>query len=104
MLFRSVVVALIAWYFLCTSVDKASFLTPQERIYARARLIADGPQPTDDTASANHDLFSWYQVRRAIFSIQTWLSAIAYFSILSALYSFGLFGTICMLALFEPLL
>ncbi|KAL8286668.1 hypothetical protein RQP46_004196 [Phenoliferia psychrophenolica] len=87
----TIVVALGAWVFLCSSVDTASFLTPEERVYARARLNADGPRPTDDTASANHDQFSWYQVRRAVFSIQTWLSASAYFCILSALYSFGLF-------------
>ncbi|KAK4703906.1 hypothetical protein P7C70_g2317, partial [Phenoliferia sp. Uapishka_3] len=87
----TIIVAAGAWIFLCTSVDTASFLTPQERIYARTRLNEDVPQPTDDTASANHGIFSWYQVRRAIFSIQTWLSAFAYFAILSALYSFGLF-------------
>lgn len=85
----AIVVALLAGYFLCTSVDTASFLTPEERVYARARLTADGPRGTDSTAAADHDQFSWYQVRRAVFSIQTWLSASAYFCILSALYSFG---------------
>jgi hypothetical protein len=33
----------------------------------------------------------WSEVRRGIFCVQLWLSASAYFSILSGLYSFGLF-------------
>ncbi|KAM0751485.1 retrograde regulation protein 2 [Meredithblackwellia eburnea MCA 4105] len=89
----TVVVAIGSYFFLCASVDTASYLTPAERIYARARLISDGPQASDDSASgpSEHERFSWYQVRRAVFSLQTWLSASAYFSILSALYSYGLF-------------
>ena len=35
--------------------------------------------------------FSWSEVGRAIFSFQTWLTASAYFGILSGLYSLGLF-------------
>lgn len=35
--------------------------------------------------------FKWSEVRRGIFNIQVWLSATAYFAILSGLYSFGLF-------------
>jgi len=35
--------------------------------------------------------FSWSEVRRGVLDIQTWLSASAYFGILSGLYSFGLF-------------
>lgn len=83
----TVVVAGAAYFLLCSSVETASFLTPEERVYAAARLNADKPQSVAGVADA--DAFSWYQVRRAIFNIQTWLSALAYFSILSALYSFG---------------
>lgn len=35
--------------------------------------------------------FKWSEVKRGIFNIQVWLSATAYFGILSGLYSFGLF-------------
>lgn len=72
---------------MCSSVEDASFLTPEERAYAVARLNADKPQSVAGVDNA--DAFSWYQVRRAVFSIQTWLSALAYFAILCALYSFG---------------
>lgn len=35
--------------------------------------------------------FMWSEVRRGVMSLQLWLSASAYFAILSGLYSFGLF-------------
>ena len=35
--------------------------------------------------------FSWAEICRGVFSPQTWLTASAYFGILSGLYSFGLF-------------
>ena len=41
--------------------------------------------------SAVHEPFSWSEVRRGVFNLQVWLSAIAYFCILCGLYSFGLF-------------
>ena len=69
-------------------VDKASFLTPEERKLAIARLIADKPHGLDGLLAGP---FQWKRVRAAIFSFKTWLSALAYFAILSALYSFGLF-------------
>lgn len=42
---------------------------------------------TDDS----RERFQWSEVRRGIFNIQVWLSALAYFAILTGLYSFGLF-------------
>lgn len=35
--------------------------------------------------------FRWSEVKRGVFNIQVWLTATAYFAILSGLYSFGLF-------------
>ena len=35
--------------------------------------------------------FEWWRVMQAVLSIKTWLSALAYLAILTALYSFGLF-------------
>lgn len=86
---QTVVVGIIAYFLLVNSVETAHFLTEEEKAYAVARLAADKPQALDGAESV--DAFSWYQVGRGIFSIQTWLSACAYFAILSALYSFGLF-------------
>lgn len=84
--------AIGAYFFLCTDVDTASFLTPQERIYARERLNRDGPQLTDDRASIDQERFNWYQVRCGVLNVQTWLLAFTFFSIVTAVYSFGLFG------------
>lgn len=35
--------------------------------------------------------FRWSEVKRGVLNIQVWLTATAYFAILSGLYSFGLF-------------
>ena len=35
--------------------------------------------------------FQWSEVRRGVLNVQLWLTATAYFAILSGLYSFGLF-------------
>ena len=61
----TVAVGLLAAVVLPPSLDKAKFLTPEERLLVVDRLQRDKPQ-----GSADVDRFSWYQVRRAIFSIQ----------------------------------
>jgi len=75
------------------TVDKARFLNQDERKLAVARLLADRPLAVDDNGDTVilTEAFSWHRVNQAICSIKTWLSAIAYLAILSALYSFGLF-------------
>jgi hypothetical protein len=86
-------VGIIAIFVLPSTVDKARFLTEDERKLAVARLLADRPLAVDDEGNTLilTEPFSWYRVNQAIFSVKTWLSALAYFAILSALYSFGLF-------------
>lgn len=64
------------------SIEAARFLTPAEKDHARFRL---GEQ------SSAHERFDWAEVKRGIFNVQVWLSALAYFAILCCLYSFGLF-------------
>ncbi|KAJ9092764.1 hypothetical protein QFC19_008619 [Naganishia cerealis] len=81
-------VGVLAYIVLPGSLDKASFLTEEERLLVVDRLQRDKPS---GSLGADAERFSWTQVNRAIFSIQTWLSASAYFCILTALYSFGLF-------------
>jgi hypothetical protein len=89
----TVAVGLAAILILPSDVEKAGFFTDDERKLAIARLLADRPMAVD----ANGDTvilaepFSLWRVGQAVFSIKTWLSALAYFTILSALYSFGLF-------------
>lgn len=78
----TVAVGFCSALFLPNSIESASFLTTQEKDHARDRLGA---------ASAEHERFDWAEVKRGIFNLQVWLSALAYFAILCCLYSFGLF-------------
>lgn len=92
----TVVVAGIAYIFLPNSVETASFLTPEERQYAVQRLVTDRPAKTTYAYTGNasphaHEGFQLSEVKRGVLSVQTWLSASAYFCILCGLYSFGLF-------------
>ena len=61
----TVAVGLLAALVLPPSLDKAKFLTPEERILVVDRLQRDKPQ-----GSADVDAFSWFQVRRAVFTVQ----------------------------------
>ncbi|KAK9899166.1 MFS general substrate transporter [Cystobasidium minutum MCA 4210] len=92
----TVVVAIICYVFLPNSVETAPFLTEAEQIYATQRLQRDRPMERTDGADGAHDSvrtegFQWSEVKRGFFSVQTWLSASGYFSLLCGLYSFGLF-------------
>jgi nitrate/nitrite transporter NarK len=78
----TVFVGLCSALFLPNSIEAAGFLTPVEKDIARHRL---------DQHNTAHEPFSWSEVKRGIFNVQVWLTALAYFAILSGLYSFGLF-------------
>ncbi|KAH7406837.1 major facilitator superfamily domain-containing protein [Phaeosphaeria sp. MPI-PUGE-AT-0046c] len=78
----TVFVGVCSAIFLPNSIESAGFLSPIEKELARHRL---------DQQSSSHEPFSWSEVRRGVFNIQVWLSALAYFAILCCLYSFGLF-------------
>ncbi|KAI9731812.1 MAG: hypothetical protein M1818_007677 [Claussenomyces sp. TS43310] len=84
----TVVVGALSYFLLPNSIDVAKFLTQEERVYARQRLIADNP-----SGSVDHQVeqFQWSEVIRGLLDLSTWLSACAYFGILAGLYSFGLF-------------
>lgn len=70
------------------TLGTASFLTPRERSHAIARQAGiehgTGSKETDEK-------LSWSEVRRAVLYPPTWLTALAYFGLLSAIYSIGLF-------------
>lgn len=68
-------------FLLPNSIESARFLTPTQKTHARQRI----------EESAHHEPFDWAEVKRGILNLQVWLSATAYFSILSGIYSFGLF-------------
>jgi hypothetical protein len=83
----------VASYFLLpNNVSTAWFLSPEERELARRRLRNDtSAHLPDGQQSEGVEKFRWSEVRRGILNVQLWLSATAYFAILSGLYSFGLF-------------
>ncbi|KAI4864710.1 MFS general substrate transporter [Hypoxylon rubiginosum] len=83
-------VGIAAYFLLPNGAGSAKFLTPEERQFAVSRLHA----PTiggGNSEKETTEKFSWGEVARGVFSMQTWFTACAYFGILSGLYSFGLF-------------
>ncbi|KAL2215487.1 major facilitator superfamily domain-containing protein [Thermoascus aurantiacus ATCC 26904] len=86
--------SIVSFIALPNSIEKASFLSPEERAYARRRLLQDQPFSRLEGSAGlqeEHETLRWSEVRRGIFDIRMWLTATAYMAILSGLYSFGLF-------------
>ncbi|KAI0832241.1 MFS general substrate transporter [Hypoxylon sp. FL0890] len=85
-------VGVAAYFLLPNGVGSAKFLNPEEREFAASRLhAASGHGDGSHREKEASEKFSWSEVARGILSAQTWLTASAYFGILSGLYSFGLF-------------
>ncbi|KAK0702230.1 major facilitator superfamily domain-containing protein [Lasiosphaeris hirsuta] len=84
----TVVVAYITFAVLPNSISSAGFLSKDERDVGIQRLrgVNHGTGEQESNES-----FSFAEMGRAITSPQTWLTAGAYFGLLSAIYSFGLF-------------
>ncbi|KAK5656845.1 hypothetical protein OQA88_4393 [Cercophora sp. LCS_1] len=84
----TVVVAFFTWLVLPNNITTAPFLTEEEREVGEQRLAGalhgTGSKEVDEK-------FSLSEVGRAFLSPQTWLTAGAYFGLLSGIYSFGLF-------------
>lgn len=78
----TVVIGLLSYFGLPNSIESAGFLSSEQKVHARRRL---------DEENTAHEPFSWEEVKRGVFNVQVWLSALAYFCILCGLYSFGLF-------------
>lgn len=86
----TVVASVIAFLLLPNDLESARFLTPSEKEHAIGRVR--GPdRGTGSPENESAEKFTWREVGRGVFNIQTWLTACAYFGILSGLYSFGLF-------------
>ncbi|KAL5339238.1 major facilitator superfamily domain-containing protein [Aspergillus crustosus] len=89
-------IAFTAYFFLPNSIETAPFLTPSEREFARARLIASHQTSTSSSSSLTTSVpeperFRWSEVRRGILSLQLLFTGTIYFSICCALFSFSLF-------------
>ncbi|AEO68110.1 uncharacterized protein THITE_160239 [Thermothielavioides terrestris NRRL 8126] len=90
----TVVAAALAYLLLPTSIATASYLTQEERDFAVLRLQGGARSTSSERFNPvleREEKFKWSEVRRGVFNLQVWLSATAYFGILSGLYSFGLF-------------
>ncbi|KAL3461752.1 major facilitator superfamily domain-containing protein [Aspergillus heterothallicus] len=79
-----------AYFGLPNSLETVPFLTEEERKFARERIRRDSPS-AQGALEDEQDSFRWSEVQRGLLDPQMWLSATAYFAILSGLYSFGLF-------------
>ncbi|KKY19946.1 putative major facilitator superfamily transporter [Phaeomoniella chlamydospora] len=85
------VVGIASYFLLPNGLSSARFLTDEEREYGVQRLANDKSKGQTGSTGESVEKFQWSEVARGFFSVQTWLSASAYFAILSGLYSFGLF-------------
>ncbi|KAK3376531.1 major facilitator superfamily domain-containing protein [Lasiosphaeria ovina] len=84
----TVVVAAVTFLVLPNNIASARFLSEEERSVGLRRLR--GVEHGTGTKESD-ERFSLGEMGRAILSPQTWLTAGAYFGLLSAIYSFGLF-------------
>ncbi|KAI0846718.1 MFS general substrate transporter [Daldinia vernicosa] len=84
-------VGIAAYFILPNGVGSAKFLSPEERQFAVGRLNAASQGGGGNREREANEKFTWSEVGRGVFSLQTWFTAAAYFGILSGLYSFGLF-------------
>ncbi|KAK3385150.1 major facilitator superfamily domain-containing protein [Podospora didyma] len=90
----TVVSGLVAYFLLPTNIMTATYLTTEEKEFASLRLQGRVGSSTGDRFNLvleRQESFKWSEVYRGIFNLQVWLTASAYFAILSGLYSFGLF-------------
>jgi hypothetical protein len=70
------------------TLGTASFLTPEEREHAIGRQVGIKHGTGN---GEGQEKFSWAEVRRAVLYPLTWLTACAYFGLLAAIYSIGVF-------------
>ncbi|KAK3390009.1 major facilitator superfamily domain-containing protein [Podospora didyma] len=80
--------AAFTYIMLPNTLPTASFLTPEERELAIARQV--GVKHGTGNGEGQ-EKFKWAEVRRGLLYPLTWLTACAYFALLSAIYSIGLF-------------
>ena len=80
----TVVVSVIAYWFISNYPDTASFLSEDERAHIHARLKEDGD-------AADHEPFTWSAVWGALTDIKSWLYCFAFHTLSLPLYTFSLF-------------
>ncbi|KAJ7060138.1 major facilitator superfamily domain-containing protein [Mycena amicta] len=83
----TIFIGLVAFFLWPPSVEKARFLTEEEKIYVTGRLRADGAIHRD----AGEDEFSWSEVPKAFKSIQVLLLGIMFFFAGTTLFALAYF-------------
>ncbi|KAF7165689.1 hypothetical protein CNMCM6106_001800 [Aspergillus hiratsukae] len=81
----------LSYVCLPNSIETATFLTAEERQFARERMLLDNPSVPQGTLEAEQEALRWSEVVRGVLDLRMWMTATAYLAIVSGLYSFGLF-------------
>ncbi|KAM0715366.1 hypothetical protein Q7P37_008864 [Cladosporium fusiforme] len=86
----TIVVAIVAFFFLPDTPGKASFLSEEEQWYITHVLRAD-LHGAAQSAKVDDEKFDWKSVRFALLNVNTIVMSINFFLILVPIYSFSLF-------------
>lgn len=86
---QTILCAFFTYFMLPNNLETASFLTQKECEHAVSRQAGIGSGGTGGNEHA--ETFSWGEVRRAFKYPLVWLTSLAYFGLLSGIYSIGLF-------------
>lgn len=80
----TVVISCAAYFFISNYPDTAKFLSDKERSFIQARLTADSD-------STRNEVFTWANVKKALFDHKCWLYGLAFHTMSLPLYTLSLF-------------
>jgi MFS family permease len=80
----TIIIAIIAYWFISNYPDTVTWLNKEERAFIQARLKADSD-------ATNEEAFSWAEVAVAAKDIKIWLYALAFHTMSLPLYTLSLF-------------
>ena len=72
--FPSIVVAILAWYQIPDTPDKARFLNKREKRIARSRLSKE--RNASKAATDNKSKLDWREIREALTDVKCWITAV----------------------------
>ncbi|EGG05702.1 uncharacterized protein MELLADRAFT_36671, partial [Melampsora larici-populina 98AG31] len=88
----TIFVAVVVWFFLCSSIETAPYLTPSEREFAAETL----PSLDNERNTLHSDEFEWFECRRAFLDPQVWLIGLSESAISIPLAALSFFLPTCM--------
>lgn len=80
----TIVISCAAYFFISNYPDTAKFLSDKERSFIQARLAADSD-------STRNEVFTWANVKKALFDHKCWLYGLAFHTMSLPLYTLSLF-------------